>query len=126
MTQPDCAKYANTNWIFNKKSVVISGLGVMVYGAYMGTLFQAHYFSSLSWPFMLNTGLKQIILRWLVVAFLTFPILGTTLAVPADANLAISILFKSLVQLVLGLFLAFGFANYFFVRFNLVDLTNKG
>jgi hypothetical protein len=57
--QEDCKKYdGQLNLIFNRKSVVINGMGVMAYGAYVGVLIQAKYFPKMNWPFMLYTNWK--------------------------------------------------------------------
>ena len=123
--QESCSKYADTNWVFNKKSVVISGLGVMAYGAYIGVLIQAKYFPKMDWPFMLFTDWKKLLLRMLVVIALGGPFGAIFLVVPQTASLGVSIVFKTFVPLLLAQISMFGFSNYWFIRFNLVEDSGR-
>lgn len=97
----------------------------MAYGAYLGVLIQAKYFPKIDWPFMLFTDWKRLILRMLVVIALAGPFAAIFLCVPQTASLGVSIVFKTFVPLMLAQISMFGFSNYWFIRFNLVDNTGQ-
>lgn len=126
LSKPECQKYVGSNEIFNKKSVIISGLGVCWYGGYLGILFQSRFFRTLDWPDMLKTGVIPFILRYLIIIVLMAPFAAIFLVIPKNTNLAVMIIFSTFVPLILATFSAFAFANYFFVRFKLVNETNAG
>ena len=76
---------------------------------------------------MLKTaGVKCFILRLLVITIIALPFGGIFLAIPQDANLTVSIIFKTFVPLNLMVFALFGFSNYFFTRFKLVNEHTVG
>ena len=53
---PSCKKYADTNLKFNEKSIVISGLALLGFGAYFGILIQAKFFPNTYWVHIQNTS----------------------------------------------------------------------
>lgn len=93
----------------------------MGYGAYIGILIQARYFRHIEWPDMLKTTMLKFFLRYIIVIALLVPFGLIFLLVPSDSNLAVMIIFKTLVPVVLMMFCLFAFANYFFVKFHLVN-----
>jgi len=97
----------------------------MAYGAYLGVLIQAKYFPKIDWPFMLFTDWKKLLLRMLVVIALAGPFGAIYLCVPQTASLGVSIVFKTFVPLMLAQISMFGFSNYWFIRFNLVDDSGR-
>ena len=70
---------------------------------------------------MLKTPIVKFLLRVLVMVALAGPFGAIYFAVPADADLTISIIFKTFIPLILALFSLFAFSNYFFVKFKLVN-----
>lgn len=110
LTQEDCAKYKGTNLLFNRKSIIICGLGVLAYGAYLGLLLQKRYFQQIS-PGMLKTGFYRYVLRLLVLCLIALPFGLAFLLMPNDANMTVSILFKTLTPGVLMMFSLFAFSD---------------
>ena len=121
LLHPDCAKFADSNWIFNKKSISITGLSEMAYGAYLGILIQARYFRHIEWPDLLKTTMPKFFLRYIIVIVLLVPFGLIFILLPSNSNLAVMIIFKTLVPVVLMMFCLFAFANFFFVKFHLVN-----
>ncbi len=66
-----------------------------------------------------------MILRMLIVIALGGPFGVIFIVVPGDAPLGVSIVFKTFVPLILGTISVFGYSNYWFLRFKLVDETNR-
>lgn len=79
--------------------MVISGLGVMSYAAYLGILFQVRFFRTLHWPEMLRTNWVKFLIRLLIVIGLVVPFGVIFLVIPSTANLALMIVFKTFVPL---------------------------
>ena len=98
----------------------------MAYGAYLGILFQSHFFRTLNWSGMLKTTLVKFLLRFLILIAIAVPFGLIFLLVPNDTDLAIMIVFKALIPILLALFLIFAFSDYLFVRFKLVNMENAG
>ena len=98
----------------------------MAYGAYLGVLIQAKYFHSLNWPHMLKTSFLKFLIRFVIMIVLAAPFACIYLLVPADANLSLMIVFKTVVPLFLSLLSMFAQSNYFFARFNLVNESKAG
>ncbi len=120
-TAKDCNAGAATKYIFNEKSIIIGGMSLLAYGAYLGVLVQTKFFPYHSWPYMFDTNALKAGLRILIILVLALPAGVAFLAVSSNSSLVILIIFKTNFSL-FGICLSiFSLSNMIFVKAKLVN-----
>ena len=96
----------------------------MGYGAYLGVLFSRKFFGPME-PLMLKSGLLSILLRFLILGALCIPFGILFVLIKWTANLTVIFLFKTTIPILGITFMLFGFANFFFVKWNLIRQSGQ-
>jgi hypothetical protein len=96
----------------------------MGYGSYLGVLAHKHYHGRM-WPGMFKTSWLKFLIRYLVMAAMAVPFGALFIFLPWTLNIAILVIFKTLIPLFGITFIIFAFSHYFFAKFNLLNVPKK-
>jgi hypothetical protein len=97
------------NQSFDKKSMVQAGVFSVGYGAYLGILLYRKLFDQFDY-LTLRTNWYKYLLRYLVMAVMSLPFGLIILFTPWTGNLAVLIIFKTLIPCFVVGFLLFAFS----------------
>lgn len=102
-----------------------AGVVAIVFGSYLGIVFQACMFPGLPRGEILNENFLKSLLRFIVIAIMCLTALIPFFFIPNEGNVYLLMFFKSMLPFFTIGFLIFGVADYVNIKLGLLELSSS-